>query len=136
MYLSPDLGIFVPSIDYCDYAVSPQHTHPGYSFIYNFNGLTRVKVKQDIQQSPFQNKANICAFGPEIPHEEIMEDQFKTYFAVFIDKNFYENQMNQYKNIKNIIFQGDYFPANVIILTSVLDKPHLKKLKQVDLNPV
>jgi AraC family transcriptional regulator len=116
LYLSPNLGIFVPFLDYCDYAISPQHTHPGYSFIYNFSGQGFVKVGKHIKKSPFNNNANICAFSPGVPHEEVMENQFKSYFAICIDKDFYENQIKPYKNIENIVFEGDYFPANETIL--------------------
>lgn len=116
LYMNPKLGIFVPSFDYCDYAISPQHTHPGYSFIYNLSGSAAVKVRDTIQRSPYKNKANICAFSPDVPHEEIVEDQFKSYFAICIDKYFYESQLKKYKNIKKITFEGNYFLANETIL--------------------
>lgn len=117
MYLSPSLGIFIPYLDYCDYAISPSHTHPGYSFIYNFSGPSAINVDQKKKISPFGKEANICAFSPDIPHEEIVEDQFRSYLAVLIQKDFYEKQLQHYQNYQPVIFQGDFYPANESILS-------------------
>ena len=116
MYLSPRLGIFIPYLDYCDYAVSPSHTHPAYSFIYNFSGPGAVNVSQKKKVSPFGKEANICAFSPDIPHEEIIEGQFRSYLGVQIDRDFYENEFKYYQNYQPIVFKGDFYPANESIL--------------------
>jgi AraC-like DNA-binding protein len=116
MYLSPGLGIFIPYLSYCDYAVSPSHTHPAYSFIYNFTGPAAVNVYQKRRVSPYGKEANICVFSPDVPHEEIMEDQFRSYLAVQIDRDFYENEFKRYQNYQPVIFKGDFFPANELIL--------------------
>ncbi len=119
IYLSVRLGIFIPYLDYCDYAVSPSHTHPAYSFIYSFSGPAAVNVYQKKKSSPFGKEANICAFSPDIPHEEIMEDQFRSYIAVLINRNFFENELKQYTNYQPIVFKGDYYPANESILNTL-----------------
>jgi len=119
MYLSDTLGIFIPDLDYCDYAITPQHTHPGYSFIYNFNGSGDVRVYDTIKRSPFGTKANICAFSPDIPHEEITEDQFHSYMAVCISKEFYDEQLSHYDALTPKVFEGDYYPANENILNGL-----------------
>jgi AraC family transcriptional regulator len=45
MYLSPNLAIFAPSLDYCEYAITLQHTHPSHSFIYNFSGAENTNLR-------------------------------------------------------------------------------------------
>jgi len=86
MYLTPDVSLFIPFLDYCEYAVSPQHTHPGYSFICNHSGPGEVRVHHETKRSPYGNAPSICAFSPDVPHEEIMEDQFRSYIAVVINQ--------------------------------------------------
>ncbi len=116
MHISPNLAIFVPSLDYCDYAITPNHQHPGYSFVYNFDGEAKIRVKGIDKSSPFKKQSNICSFSPDIEHEEIMEDQFKSYFAICIDKTFFESELNKYARITQKTFEGDFFPANEGIL--------------------
>jgi AraC family transcriptional regulator len=36
-YIDKHLGIFIPSVGFCEYAIKPQHTHPAYSFIVFFS---------------------------------------------------------------------------------------------------
>ncbi|MGL1903689.1 MAG: AraC family transcriptional regulator [Fibrobacterales bacterium] len=119
MYLSNDLAIFIPYLDYCDYAITPQHTHPGYSFIYNFSTSGDVRVFETLKRSPFGNKANICAFSPDIPHEEIIEDQFHSYMAVCISKKFFEKQLALYSEIEPQQFEGDFFRDNELVLNGL-----------------
>lgn len=116
MYLTPHLGIFIPYLNYCDYAVSPSHTHPAYSFIYNFTGPAAINVFQKRKVSPYDKEANICAFSPDIPHEEIMEDQFRSYLGVLIDRGFFENEFKHYQRYQPIVFKGNFYPANETIL--------------------
>lgn len=33
VYVSKNLGIFIPSTGFCEYAIKHNHTHPSYSFI-------------------------------------------------------------------------------------------------------
>ncbi len=119
MYLTPSLGIFIPYLDYCDYAVTPSHTHPAYSFIYNFSGPAAINIYRQKKVSPFGKAANICAFSPDIPHEEIIEDQFRSYLAILIDRDFYENEFKHYQEYQPVTFKGDFYPANEAILNTL-----------------
>ena len=40
--LAKDVGVFTPVSGQCDYATSPGHTHPSYSFVLSFDGATRM----------------------------------------------------------------------------------------------
>lgn len=37
MYISKNVGIFIPSIGFCEYAIKPHHSHPSYSFVILFD---------------------------------------------------------------------------------------------------
>lgn len=119
MYLTPNLGLFIPYLGHCDYAIRPNHTHPGYSFIYNFTGPASVRVRGKSRNSPFGREANLCAFGPGIPHEEVVEDQFRSYIAICIDRRFYEHELRRYPSIAPKAFEGEFFPAGESVLTAV-----------------
>lgn len=86
-YVSNHLGIFIPSVGFCEYAITPQHTHPTYSFLlFVTKEQNLVSVKVNVQ--PKQILA--VAFSPDIPHEEAQTEQFTRYIAICIEKKFYE----------------------------------------------
>jgi AraC-like DNA-binding protein len=119
MYIAPDVAIFIPYLDYCDYAITPDHKHPSYSFIYNYSGVGEVMVSKEIKKSPFGNKPNICVFSPDVPHQEVIQEQFKSYMAVCVSKKFYEKETRNYPDISLKKFTGDYFPGNELILNTL-----------------
>lgn len=94
-YVHNDVGIFIPSIGFCEYAVLNQHTHPSYSFIIFFSSEEQKMVKTKIKVRPTYYLTT--ALSPEIPHEEEGE-QFTRYMALFISKELYESQYLIYKN--------------------------------------
>ncbi|BAE86575.1 hypothetical protein DSY4786 [Desulfitobacterium hafniense Y51] len=84
------------------------HTHPSYLFVLTFNDQVSFKINtREIIAKP--NK--IMALSPNIPHNEIFTDRFPRYIAIFIDKEFFEDQLNQYAIVPNIFLQGDFFPV-------------------------
>lgn len=119
MYMTPDLSIFIPVLDYCDYAISPRHKHPAYSFIYNYTGSCEVRVNELVKSSPFGNKPNICAFSPEVPHEEIVKEQFNSYMAVCISPKFYLRELQNYPLKDSAEFRGDYFEGSEMVLNAL-----------------
>ena len=113
VYIHNTLGVFIPSIGFCKYAIKPNHTHPSYSFIIPLN-------KRDFFIMPSINVPNdsyLCyALSPYIPHEETISEDFHRYIAIFIDKSFFENQYSLYhsNNIENFLWTQ--FPINKSIL--------------------
>jgi AraC family transcriptional regulator len=86
-------GVFVPSTGYCRYAVTENHTHPGYMFIIFVNGEQHivepaVKVDKDYFLA--------CALSPLIPHTEKMEGGFNRYYAVVIEREWFEKIYRSY----------------------------------------
>ncbi len=86
-YVSERISLFIPSVGFCQYAITPQHTHPAYSFILFFSKNQGV-VSPEIDVTP--NHYLVTAISPDIPHEEKEGDTFTRYIAILIDKDFYE----------------------------------------------
>lgn len=88
-YVCDKLGIFIPSIGFCEYAIKPNHTHPSYSFIIFFSeNQNMIDVKIEVPS----NYNLFSAMSPEICHEEEKGDTFNHYIAIFIDKDFFDDQ--------------------------------------------
>lgn len=92
-HVAEHMGIFIPSVGFCEYAIRPQHIHPAYSFILSFAvEQSLVPVEIDVPAGHYL----VIAISPEIPHEEERTDQFKRYVAIMIDKDFFETQFAIY----------------------------------------
>lgn len=88
-YISDNLGIFIPSVGFCEYAITYQHTHPAYSFILFFSKEQSI-IPVEIEM--LNNHYLSTALSPDVPHEENKTDIFTRYIAIFISKDFYETQ--------------------------------------------
>jgi AraC-like DNA-binding protein len=121
-YIHPDLSMFIPIYRYCDYAVSPNHSHPAYSFIYNISQKGRVIVNGKNKNNPLEDSSFICAFSPGIKHQEIIEEGFSNYIAVFIGKDYFEDISKSYNIPINLKIEGDFFAAdeNLLYLLKLL----------------
>ncbi|MFP4698476.1 MAG: helix-turn-helix domain-containing protein [Eubacteriales bacterium] len=92
-YVSSDIGIFIPSVGFCQYAITYQHIHPSYSFIlFPFKEQSMVNIEMEVPQ----NKYLSVAIGPDIPHEEKSENGFSRYMAIFIKKSHFDEIYKRY----------------------------------------
>ncbi len=92
-YVAEQLGIFIPSVSFCEYAIIPQHTHPAYSFVLFFSPEQSIVPVQ----IPVHAEHYFCvALSPFVPHEEEQTESFRRYVAIFIDKDFFEAQFSIY----------------------------------------
>jgi len=81
------LGIFVPSTGYCKYAVTPNHIHPSYMFnIFVVSGQQVIEPQISIPDNHFLS----CVLSPDVPHQEENNEKFNRYYAVMIDKVYFE----------------------------------------------
>lgn len=92
-YVSKNMGIFIPSVGFCQYAITPAHTHPSYSFILFYSK----------EQSFFENNIDlpdehylVATIAPGVPHEEKPSDNFTRYIAILIDKDYFERIYKEY----------------------------------------
>jgi AraC family transcriptional regulator len=93
--LSDFLGIFIPSIGQCGYAIQAKHTHPAYSFVVTFEATSPLipkgfKVKHD--------EFAVIAMTPDTPHEEPVSQTFNRYAAIMIERLFFEKQYALYSS--------------------------------------
>ncbi|MTI67980.1 MAG: helix-turn-helix transcriptional regulator [Firmicutes bacterium] len=112
-YISQHLGIFIPSVGFCEYAITPQHTHPAYSFIMFFSEEQSI-VPVTIEILP--NHYLVAAVSPYIRHEEEKTDMFTRYIAIFISSEFYEKQYSLYS--KNS--PEDYFWKQFLVNQDIM----------------
>lgn len=92
-YISQNLSMFIPSVGFCEYAITPKHTHPAYSFVLFFSKEKSI-VPLEIEVLP--NHYLVAAMSPEIHHEEKETDTFTRYIAIFISREFYEKYYSIY----------------------------------------
>lgn len=106
VYVHKNLGIFIPSIGFCKYAIKPNHTHPSYSFILFFSEKDSIIAPSINIPS---NSYLCCAMSPNIPHEESKSENFHRYIAIFIDEYYFKKQLSFYtENIYDKYFWSQF----------------------------
>jgi len=92
-YVSENMGIFIPSVGFCKYAITPSHTHPSYLFvIFHAKEQSFLDCNIDIPDDHYL----AYMIKPGIPHEEKVSDNFVRYIALCIDKDYFENIYQKY----------------------------------------
>jgi len=89
------VGIFIPTVGQCGYAVTPRHTHPSYSIIIAFepdSPVAPIGIKLQ------RNEYGFSVMSPDIPHEEEPLDVFTRFVAVMIDISTFETIWSDYTN--------------------------------------
>lgn len=94
-YVSEHMGIFIPSVGFCEYAIAPNHTHPSYSFTLFFSENQSI-LPVEVKVLPSHYLA--AAMSPQIPHEEKKAEVFTRYIAIFISEEFYNNHYKTYSS--------------------------------------
>lgn len=86
-YVYDKVGIFIPSMGHCLYALKPQHTHPSYMFIISFDPATYNGINIEIPDNHY-----FCTVSsPLIKHQESSQDSHD-YYCILIDKEYFESQ--------------------------------------------
>lgn len=116
VYVNEILGIFIPSISFCKYAIKANHTHPSYSFIIFFSEKNSIIVPSINVPS---NSYLCCALSPNIPHEESKSENFRRYIAIFINKNFFKDQLSFYTENINEKYFWHQFTINKNIINHI-----------------
>jgi AraC-like DNA-binding protein len=85
-YVGKNLGVFIPSVGQCGYAVTRDHTHPAWSFIlYFLPDDSHLPLAVEI---PYSHCLAV-AIEPELPHEESETEGFRRYAAVMVEPRFF-----------------------------------------------
>lgn len=111
--VSDKLGIFVPSTGFCKYAITRNHTHPGYMF-----NIFVVSDQQVIEpQIPVsENHFLACVLSPDVPHAEKNNGKFNRYYAVMVDKDYLEKVYASYIQDEIPVFVWHQFAVNMEIV--------------------
>jgi AraC-like DNA-binding protein len=105
-YVSDNLGIFIPSVGFCQYAIRPQHIHPAYSFVLFFSAeQSIVEVKTETRPEHYL----VTAMSPDVPHEEGQADDFTRYIAILISRELYETIYEVYSQRLPGKYEWDQF---------------------------
>lgn len=110
-FVSDQVSLFIPSTGPCQYSITPEHSHPGYSFILNYDNYCKVIVEG---RRPITSKpGTLMAFSPGVKHHEKLSEGFTRYIAIMIDKKFFEDCIKAYSTAKPKKYKGDFFkPTN------------------------
>lgn len=93
-YVHNNLGLFIPSVGSCQYAIRPKHTHPAYMFIIVFSEHpSNIQIDFNLREDHYF----ATALSPDIPHEE-RDDIFTHYYCIMIDKEYFDSQYSMYSD--------------------------------------
>ena len=92
-YIHKKMGLFIPTIGPCGYAVRELHTHPSYMFIISFSD---ERMPVDFDMPVRENQYPGLVLVPEIPHTDTLLTQ---YYCIMIDKEYFEEEYKRYTNI-------------------------------------
>lgn len=96
----------MPVAGACFYALSKNHTHPGYMFVVPFDDRGRVVVGgEEIVLLP----ERVLALSPDIPHQELPCDGPPRYVALLIEPELFEGEWRCYRT-EPPLFRGEQFP--------------------------
>ena len=114
-FLHPEVSLFIPSFGQCEYAVTPNHTHPAYSFIYYFQPVYNFMIEgRNLSYDLAEGKC-LSAISPDIPHQEIVQDHFQSYIAIVIDRELFHQTILQYGQTIPV-FRGESFSPHPELL--------------------
>ncbi len=91
-FIGEDIGLFMPVGGACFYALTPLHSHPSYMFVLPYNDQTSIKIDG---KTITAKHGKLFPLSPNITHHECPSDYSPRYIAIFIGKDFFENQLNQ-----------------------------------------
>ncbi|MHC1685168.1 MAG: AraC family transcriptional regulator [Clostridiaceae bacterium] len=114
--VSKNMGIFIPSVGFCEYAITPQHSHPSYSFVIFFSEKQSI-VPIEIEVLP--NHYLATAMSPKVLHEEKETEVFTRYIAILISEEFYNSQYNIYSDKVPDEYLWNQFQVSEDIITYI-----------------
>jgi len=91
--LTRNVGLFVPLSGPCGYAITPEHTHPAYSFVVSFDDRCRVAIDGKVLRS---QPGRFTAFSPRVPHQELPSSGVSRYVAVLLSEPYLHAELTDY----------------------------------------
>jgi len=114
-FLHSKVSLFIPASGQCNYALTPRHTHPAYTFIYYFQSVNDFIVDDKHLSYDMADGKCLSAMSPGIPHQEIEEEHFQSYIAIAIDDKLFQEIALQY--LETIpVFRGEAYAPHPELL--------------------
>ncbi len=107
-YVYKKIGLFIPTTGFCKYAIKPDHSHPSYMVIIELENDESLDVK--VPKNYYS--ASICS--PNIPHQDEFKEKLN-YYAVLIEKEFFESQFKLYKEDIGVFTGKKFFICHDIL---------------------
>jgi AraC family transcriptional regulator len=104
-FVADKVALFMPVGGPCFYALTPEHTHPSYLFVLNFDEQVVVRLdSRKIASRP----GKVFALSPAIPHQELPSDSPPQYIGIMISKHFFEKHYGLYSRKRPEVFRGTF----------------------------
>ncbi len=101
--VSENMGVFMPVAGQCGFAITPEHTHPAWSFILCLDSKCRIRFNGKITESV---PSTIYTLSPNDPHQELPSQTAARYIAVLIQTRFLQEQLAEYNLSISDLFSG------------------------------
>lgn len=112
-FVAEPVSLFVPAVGPCGYALTRDHSHPGYSFILAFDANSAFNAEGRIFRS---EPGMVMAMAPDAPHHELVGDEPPRYVAMFIDKEQFERQLAPYGGDRNFFDFHSFAPEPDLLM--------------------
>jgi len=121
-FVAEPVSLFVPAVGPCQYALSRDHAHPGYSFILSFDRNTGIVVDG---RTIHAETGMVMAVEPGAIHHELSRDDPPRYVAIFIDREQFERQLSPYGGCDHGRFRFRSFlpePELIVLLRTFMNE--------------
>lgn len=105
-FYGENCGVFIPTVGPCYYAVTPDHSHPSYLFVLNFDDYCKTQIGTRLIEGEADR---ITVISPGVRHHEILEGEFTMYIALLIKKEYFESRLEQYQIKQPLQFMGESY---------------------------
>lgn len=92
-FVAAGIGLFIPSVGPCFYAITPDHSHPAYSFILTFDDNSRIEAQgRSFSPSP----GTVLAMDPLAVHHEVPTGEQPRYIAIMVSQELHDREAQRY----------------------------------------
>lgn len=121
-FVARPVSLFVPAVGPCHYALTPDHSHPGYSFVLSFDRNNAIIADG---ATIYTEPGMVTAMLPNARHHELMRDDPPRYVAIFIEREQFEAQLEPYGECGRESFHYRSFapePELIVLLRTFMNE--------------
>lgn len=92
-FVGDGIGLFIPAVGPCLYAITRDHSHPAYSFVLTFDDKGNFQAKgNNITPAP----GEVVAIDPGSLHHELPGQEQSRYIAILVSHTLHDREARQY----------------------------------------